>query len=257
LGTGIILTALMFSLCFAANPGFKKRSQRPHEYGNVVMNNFSEMNNMSPVVFNHWLHRAEYTCRLCHIDLGFGMKPDSTEVAMDDNNNMLYCGACHDGKEAFPPVEKDKMGNELKNCYRCHSFGKKVTFETNYYQFLKGFPRARYGNKVDWLIAEEKGLIKLKDFLEGHSFGSKKLSQTKDISIRSKEMGITDIIFSHKKHTTWNGCELCHPEIFGVKKGSTQYNMQDVFEGRFCGGCHGSVAFPNTDCMLCHTTAVY
>lgn len=244
-------------LVFAENFGFKKRAARPHEYGNVVMNNFSERNNMAPVVFNHWLHRAEYTCRVCHVDLGFGMEAGSTGVTEDDNSFGLFCGACHDGKEAFGPKEKDSMGNESRNCYKCHSYGKQVEFEKNFYEYVKGYPRARYGNKVDWLKAEELGLVKLKDFIEGHSLKTKTLTQTKDIDIKSKEVGLADIIFSHKKHTIWNGCELCHPEIFGVKKGSTVYNMQDIFEGKFCGACHGSVAFPNTDCHLCHTTPVY
>jgi hypothetical protein len=33
--------------------------------------------------------------------------------------------------------------------------------------------------------------------------------------------------------------------------------MQQIFEGQYCGACHGSVAFPNTDCRLCHTEDVY
>ena len=66
-----------------------------------------------------------------------------------------------------------------------------------------------------------------------------------------------DIIFSHRKHTVWNGCELCHPEIFvGVKKGSSRYSMATIFEGNSCGACHNMVAFPLTDCQRCHTKAV-
>jgi c(7)-type cytochrome triheme protein len=210
---------------------------------------------MAPVVFNHWLHRAIYTCRLCHVDLGFGMLAGSTEVTEDDNLNGLYCGACHDDKEAFGPKTEADSGS--KNCYLCHSYGKKVKFEKNFYTYVKGFPKSRFGNKIDWLKTEERGLVKLKDYLEGHSIRRKPLKQTKDISIKSTELGLPDIIFSHTLHTVWNGCELCHPEIFGVKQGSTVYSMQDVFDGKYCGACHGSVAFPNNDCQLCHTKDVY
>jgi c(7)-type cytochrome triheme protein len=254
----LFLAALLFSSISSADTfGVRKRAKRPHEFGNVVMNNNSERNNIAPVIFNHWLHRAEYTCRLCHVDLGFGMEANSTGSTEEDLNNGMYCGACHNGVEAFGSVEKDDLGNESKNCYKCHSYGKKVKFEQNFYQYVKGFPRMRYGNKVDWLKAEESGLVKLKDYLEGYSIKTKALKQTKDIDIKSKEMGIQDIIFSHNKHTVWNGCELCHPEIFGIKKGATVYSMQDIFEGKFCGACHGSVAFPNDDCQLCHTKDVY
>jgi c(7)-type cytochrome triheme protein len=54
----------------------------------------------------------------------------------------------------------------------------------------------------------------------------------------------------------WNGCELCHPQIFGVKRGSTTYEMVDIFNGLYCGACHGSVAFTTHDCQLCHTKSV-
>ena len=46
----------------------------PADYGRVVINNASQKAGLAPVVFDHWLHRAKYTCRLCHIDIGFGMK---------------------------------------------------------------------------------------------------------------------------------------------------------------------------------------
>ena len=84
------------------------RNKRPlrHDYGNVVMDNFSSANDIAPVVFNHWLHRAKYTCRLCHVDLGFAMAAGETGVTEKDNRRGFYCGACHDGREAFAREEK-------------------------------------------------------------------------------------------------------------------------------------------------------
>jgi len=32
------------------------------------------------VVFDHWLHRAKFTCRLCHVDIGFAMKAEATDI---------------------------------------------------------------------------------------------------------------------------------------------------------------------------------
>jgi c(7)-type cytochrome triheme protein len=107
------------------------------------------------------------------------------------------------------------------------------------------------------LKAEEKGLLKLKDHLEGITIKRRALKIPVDTEIKSDVAGMPDIIFSHKKHAVWNGCELCHPEIFGVKKGATVYEMQDIFEGKYCGACHGKVAFTNMDCQLCHTKEVY
>jgi c(7)-type cytochrome triheme protein len=65
-----------------------------------------------------------------------------------------------------------------------------------------------------------------------------------------------DIVFSHQKHSVWNGCEVCHPQVFSIEKGATPYTMQDIFDGRFCGACHSKVAFPSDDCQRCHTEPV-
>jgi c(7)-type cytochrome triheme protein len=33
--------------------------------------------------------------------------------------------------------------------------------------------------------------------------------------------------------------------------------MQEIFDGKYCGACHGKVAFTNTDCQLCHSGEIY
>jgi len=254
----VALAVLFGSAALAAPTGVRKRVPRPEEYGNVVINNASEANGVAPVVFKHWLHRARYTCRLCHVDLGFAMDAGGTGVTEEDNRNGLYCGACHDGKTAFPP-ERRKMllGKKVKNCGRCHSLGKPDPKATNFREFVKKFPRARFGNKVDWLKAEDAGLVKLGDEIEGISIKRRALEIPEDEEIQARSEGMPNIIFSHKKHAVWNGCELCHPQIFGVKRGSTVYQMQDIFDGKYCGACHGKVAFTNQDCRLCHSKDVY
>lgn len=246
------------SMVFAQTFGVKKRAKKPDEYGNVVINNFSEKNEIAPVVFKHWLHRSKFTCRLCHVDLGFAMTAGETRITEDDNKSGLYCGACHHrGPDAFGAEEPRRHGPKVKNCDRCHSYGKHVEFKNDFYKLTKNFPKARFGNRIDWLKAEERGLIKLKDSLEGITIKRKALKDPADSELKPKEKGMPDIIFSHEKHAIWSGCELCHPEIFGVKKGATVYSMQDIFEGKFCGACHGKVAFVNMDCQLCHSKEVY
>jgi c(7)-type cytochrome triheme protein len=95
------------------------------------------------------------------------------------------------------------------------------------------------------------------DFLEGVSIKREKLADQNDFELGAKYEGMPDIIFSHQKHTVWNGCELCHPEIFiGIKKGLTKYSMEDIFAGKYCGVCHNSVAFPLLDCQRCHTEKI-
>src|SRR4030065_2395098 len=121
----IFLTVILMIFCTAASTfaqpqGIRKKKIQRHEYGNVVMNNSSEKNKMAPVVYTHWLHRAKYTCRLCHVDIGFAMEAGGTRASMDDNKNGLYCGACHNGKEAFAIEEKSIPGTAAKkNRERC------------------------------------------------------------------------------------------------------------------------------------------
>lgn len=245
------------SIGLATTFGTKKRMPRPQEFGNVIINNYSEKNNVAPVVFKHWIHRARYTCRVCHVDIGFAMEAGGSDIREEDNKNGLYCGSCHNGKVAFAASGRERLVTEVKNCDRCHSYGKDVKNQTNFYEHFKDYPPARFGNRVDWMKAEEKGLIKLSDFIEGISIKRQSIAPPKDFDIKSTILGMPDIIFSHRIHADINGCELCHPEVFSAKKGHTKYDMQDIFAGRYCGACHAKVAFPFYDCQLCHLKEVY
>ncbi len=252
----IVLVLLGVSVVLADMWGGVKKRALPHEYGNVIISNYSEKKDIAPVMFNHWLHRAKYTCRLCHVDVGFAMEANGTKITESDNKKGFYCGACHNGKEAFGPVNKNMLGQTVKNCDRCHSVGKDAAFERDFYKFTAKFPRGRFGNGIDWEEAENGGYIKVQDYLEGVSIKRKQLNLPPDTEVKTKEQGMPDIIFSHKKHAVWSGCELCHPDIFDVRKGGTKYGMSDIFQGKYCGLCHGKVAFPNSDCQRCHSKPV-
>ncbi len=252
----ILVVLLGVSAVFADGGGFLKKRSLPHNNGNVIISNFSEKNDIAPVMFNHWLHRAKYTCRLCHVDLGFAMEENGTQIREADNKKGFYCGACHNEKEAFGPVSKKFLNQTVENCDRCHSVGKDVIFKVDFYIFTAKFPRGRFGNGIDWEKAENAGIINLQDYLEGVSIKRKPLNLPPDTEVKTKLHGMPDIIFSHKKHAVWNGCELCHPDIFDVRKGGTKYSMTDIFQGRYCGLCHGKVAFPNADCQRCHSKPV-
>jgi len=254
-----LFLAVLISFSALAQTGVKKKRPRPQDYGKVVLNAFSEKAGLSGVVFNHWLHRSKFTCRLCHIDIGFGMKAGSTGIRAADNMKGYYCGACHKagGKANFEACTKKNNSDYPKRCDRCHSLGKVVAFEYEFSAYTAKFPKERYGSGIDWEKAEADGTIKLSDFVEGLSIKKQQLTQSKELELVPKVEGMPDIIFSHTKHTVWNGCAVCHPDIFvGVKKGTTKYTMVEIFEGKYCGACHGNVAFPLMDCQRCHTKHV-
>lgn len=81
------------------------------EYGDVVINNYSDAAGMRPVVFPHWFHRVRFRCKVCHGDLGFKFKAGGNEITMVKIIDGQYCGACHNGQLAWA----------VENCNLCHS----------------------------------------------------------------------------------------------------------------------------------------
>lgn len=258
----IFVVLLAAGTAFAAG-GVKKRRVLANEYGRVVIGNYSAKAGLAPVTFDHWIHRSRFTCRVCHVDIGFGMKANSTQIKAADNMKGYYCGSCHngrmvvDGRKLFAACSDTFAKEDVKRCEKCHQSTPDPKRDEQFAAFVDKMPRERFGNGVNWELAEERGIIKPSDHLEGVSLNRGKMVIQKDFSLEAKVAGMPDIIFSHKKHTVWNGCEFCHPEIFvGIRKGATKYSMIEIFDGRYCGICHGSVAFPLSDCQRCHTKSV-
>lgn len=258
----VLMSIAGAGICVAAG-GVKKKRMPPYDYGKVVIANFSAKAGLSPVRFDHWSHRARFSCRVCHIDIGFAMQAGATQIKASDNANGYYCGTCHngrmtvEGKKVFAACERTVTDENRGRCAVCHREGDATDRADAFYSFAEKMPRERLGNGIDWEDAEARGLIKPVTRLEGISPRASSLPIQKDFSLTAKVAGMPEIIFSHKKHTVWNGCEFCHPEIFvGVKKGMTKYSMVDIFEGKYCGVCHDKVAFPQSDCQRCHTKPV-
>ena len=81
------------------------------EYGDVVINNYSDEAGMRPVIFPHWFHRIRFRCKVCHADLGFKFQAGGNEINMLKIIDGEYCGACHNGDIAW----------SVENCDLCHS----------------------------------------------------------------------------------------------------------------------------------------
>lgn len=81
------------------------------EFGDVVINNYSDGAGMRPVVFPHWFHRIRFRCKVCHADLGFAFKAGGNDINMLKIFDGEYCGACHNGQLAWG----------VENCVLCHS----------------------------------------------------------------------------------------------------------------------------------------
>ena len=62
----------------AAQVYLPERPPAPSEYGKVILD--SSSSGPGAVVFDHWLHRSKFTCRLCHVDIGFAMQAKATGI---------------------------------------------------------------------------------------------------------------------------------------------------------------------------------
>lgn len=225
----------------------------PYRFGNVVLDNSSTAAGMKPVLFEHWRHRLLYTCRLCHVDVGFAMQAGVTQISADTNRSKLHCGACHDGARQHmgEPIFAACSGPRDKPsaCARCH--GREADPEA-YEAFARGMPRDSAG-LVDWEEAERVVFTKPADFVAGVSVRPDRLGIDRNFSISTRGTWLGQILFSHQKHARWSGCEGCHPEIFpSTSRGAIEYKMKDIAAGDFCGVCHNKVAFPIAACLRCH-----
>lgn len=227
----------------------------PYKYGSVVLDNFSTAAGMKPVTFDHWRHRLQYTCRLCHVDVGFAMEAGRTQISAASNRARLHCGACHDGErmhlgEALFPACGGPGEKTSRACRKCH--GRRDT-RREYDKFVATKPLDQSG-LIDWEEAGRRAFDPPADYVEGISLRQGRLAIDRSFSIPSIGTWLGEVAFSHQKHTKWSGCEGCHPEIFpSTMRGAVTYRMKDIVAGAFCGACHNKVAFPLATCLRCHT----
>ena len=114
---------------------------------------------------------------------------------------------------------------------------------------LKGFPSATFGDGVNWVEALHKHQIKPR----ADQTGTKKQFAL-EMNIRMSVKGtMNDVMFPHKIHTEWLACVNCHTGIFLMKKDGNPITMEKITKGKYCGVCHGKVAFPIANCNRCHS----
>ena len=111
-------------------------------------------------------------------------------------------------------------------------------------------PKSFAGNHVDWVKSlDSKGIAPRWDRLDPAA-----PAVVMDLNIvREVKGSMPDVVYPHKQHTEWLDCSNCHPAIFVPQKGANQISMASILLGQKCGVCHGKVAFPVSECRLCHS----
>ncbi|MBL0148840.1 MAG: cytochrome c, class I [Ideonella sp.] len=113
-------------------------------------------------------------------------------------------------------------------------------------------PRSNAGNRVDWVKALGGTHIQPR----ADRLDPKAAPMVMDLNIvREVKGSMPDVVYPHKQHTEWLDCSNCHPAIFVPQKGANQISMASILLGQQCGVCHGKVAFPVSECRLCHSKA--
>jgi c(7)-type cytochrome triheme protein len=111
-------------------------------------------------------------------------------------------------------------------------------------------PKSTAGNHVDWVKAlDAKSIAPRWDRNDAAA-----AAIVMDLNIvREVKGSMPDVVYPHKQHTEWLDCSNCHPAIFVPQKGANQISMASILLGQKCGVCHGKVAFPVSECRLCHS----
>jgi c(7)-type cytochrome triheme protein len=218
-------------------------------YGTIFMQTRTRRAGMAPAVFAHWSHRARYTCRVCHQELGFSMRAGDTGITRGQYLAGKYCGACHDGTIAFGVADGPKP-----QCKKCHLENTR-DLEQQFAEFAGQLPLAPFGNGIDWAKAFSSGKIAPTNVVDPGS-PSLKLPEKLRVPLNlGTSAPRSDVLFSHQDHFVEMDCASCHPDIFNIKKKSTaSFTMDSNIYGNFCGACHMLVAFPMNDCRRCHKT---
>lgn len=240
----LLLLLSVVTTAFAAGFWDLPRAVPPEQYGNILINRLSEKNAVKPVSFSHWLHRRKYTCRVCHFELEFNMKSNTTEITEAANRKGQFCGnsGCHDGIKSFGHTD-------VADCNKCHNGN--TSYSKERFASLAKLPKADHGNKIDWGMALSRGLIVPKKYLTLKPDTQVTFKET--LLLESDWQGIPPAVFSHLPHVWQLDCSNCHPDLFNVKKKTTQhFSMVANLQGEFCGVCHMNVAFPMADCKRCH-----
>lgn len=216
----------------------------PHEYGTTLIDRTASKMGVKPVIFSHWLHRAEASCRICHGELEFDMLPSSTPIREADNREGRFCGACHNGEFSFSVADKD-------NCPRCHT-GSISSEKAKYAEYMrKGFSPTEYGDGINWVKSVKRNIVAPAGYI--YTPGSEMIS-TKVIAFEAKLGRVPPAFFPHEPHGEWMDCSMCHPDLFPFDgKGKiARMTKQAMLKGEYCGLCHMRVAFPLNDCPRCH-----
>lgn len=222
------------------------------------------------VHYNHKIHTKKFRCTTCHPAL-FKIKKGANRITMADHGRKQYCFSCHDGTMSFSWMDCSRCHTQMptpkKNIY-FGANGKAVPFSHSahltrmkcgdchiqIFPFKEGSTKIAYADHVNSKACftchkEKNGVSFYKDCSRCHKDRSSMAAPQGPLTYTSKDKG--PVAFNHSSHAF--SCDVCHPNLFVMKKGGTKITMIDMYQGKSCGTCHNRIkTFTVTDCSKCH-----
>jgi len=189
-------------------------------------------------------NRSLWVCLLCCVMTAVAWAASAENSAVQPaESKLIYSKGLHFQTEGeVVPIEEDGIHDPENSA---------VKVLQKPYEAMKDFPRDSQGI-IDWVQVLRQGLIDPRKSLTGEEE-----MFPVDFDIIFKNTGsMPHVRFPHQAHTEWLTCANCHPLIFIPQKGGNPINMAAIIQGKYCGVCHGKVAFPPTmNCGRCHSVA--
>lgn len=169
------------------------------------------------------------------------------------HGNWLSCENCHPAPFAegsAAATRKPGESHDAKHCASCHG---KVSFDIGtgcLTCHLRTMPRDADG-QVDWTRALESQRIAPRPGISPQA-AHKEVTQLLVEMVPPSQPALK-VVFSHATHTPWVACASCHPEPYSAKTRLAMGDTTELHSERYCGSCHGTVAFDITgSCERCH-----
>lgn len=240
---------------------------------------------INSVLFSHNAHlEQKLSCIQCHNGL-FDMKALKAQEKKDFNMDALYkgkyCGACHNGKQAFAsntqcahchvrikPGQEPALKEKMPAFTRVETMGKgdnAVRFRHEIHEkkasciqcHPKPFLVKRGVNKITYADhTAKKACFSCHDgaksfpFSDCNSCHIKTIAPNQAIIVGKSSKAVT---FRHDSHKGKNQCKSCHTELFSYKKGEAKVTFADHSGKKSCFTCHnGAAGAPFYTCNGCH-----
>lgn len=154
-------------------------------------------------------------------------------------------------KAELAPVDASEYYGKFFDMVKNRS---RVATGTNPIEALDMLPLDGITGRVNWTAAVFQGLIAPRGSLDPDIEDQPPLDL--NIFIEAKVPLMANVIFPHSIHTYWLSCGNCHPKIFLPEAGANPISMDEIWKGKWCGRCHGKIAFspfmPRGNCTRCH-----